>query len=75
MSKLTIRLPCAKHNRLKDLAHSKGANVNKLIEEWATIALIQQLALASNEVNESRGNRVCGLQPLDQLDAYFKKVA
>jgi predicted HicB family RNase H-like nuclease len=42
MSTLTIRLPDAKHARLKTLARSRGVSVNKLVEEWATVALAQQ---------------------------------
>ena len=34
MSTLTIRLPDAKHERLKTLACSRGVSVNKLVEEW-----------------------------------------
>jgi hypothetical protein len=75
MSTLTIRLPDAKHDRLKDLARSKGISVNKLFEEWTTIALVQQEALASYELSKSRGNRARGLELLDQLDAHFQKTA
>ena len=42
MSSLTIRLPDSKHERLKTLARSRGVSVNKLVEEWATVALTQQ---------------------------------
>jgi hypothetical protein len=72
MSTLAIRLPDAKHERLKDLACSKGVSVNKLFDEWATIALVQQEALASYELSRSPGNRARGLALLDQLDAHFR---
>jgi predicted transcriptional regulator len=75
MSTLTIRLPDAKHERLKDLARSKRVSVNKLFEEWATIALVQQEALVSYELSKSRGDRARGLQLLDQLDTHFKSAA
>ncbi len=74
MATLTIRLPDAKHDRLKALARSKRVSVNKLFEEWATIALVQQEALASYELSKSRGDRVRGLQLLDQLDAHFQNA-
>jgi hypothetical protein len=74
MSTLTIRLPDAKHERLKDLARSKRVSVNKLFEEWATIALVQQEALASYELSKSRGDRALGLELLDQLDAHFQNA-
>jgi hypothetical protein len=41
MSTLTIRLPATKHQRLKDFARARGVSLNKLIEEWATVALAQ----------------------------------
>ncbi len=75
MSTLTIRLPDAKHERLKVLARSKRVSVNKLFEEWATIALVQQEALTSYELSKSRGNRARGLELLDKLDAQFQTAA
>jgi predicted transcriptional regulator len=74
MSTLTIRLSKAKHERLKDLARSMRVSVNQLFEEWATIALVQQEALASYELSKSRGDRVRGLELLDQLDAHFQNA-
>src|ERR1700682_2052242 len=41
MSTLTIRLPATKHQRLKDFARARGVSMNKLVEEWATVALAQ----------------------------------
>jgi predicted transcriptional regulator len=41
MSVLTIRVPDAKHQRLKHLAKARGISVNKLIEELSTVALAQ----------------------------------
>ncbi len=38
VERLTIRLPDEKHNRLKELAQTKGISVNKLIKELFTIA-------------------------------------
>ena len=42
MSVLTVRLPDAKHARLKEMARARGLSTNKLIEELTTIALTQQ---------------------------------
>ncbi len=39
MSTITLRLPDAKHERLKNLARSQRISLNKLFEEWATVAL------------------------------------
>ena len=36
MSTLTIRMPDDTHDRLRDLARTRGVSINKLIEEVAT---------------------------------------
>ena len=41
MSTLTIRIPEAKHERLRRLAESRGVSLNKLVDELATVALAQ----------------------------------
>jgi predicted HicB family RNase H-like nuclease len=38
VSTLTIRLPATKHQWLKDFARARGVSLNKLVEEWATVA-------------------------------------
>jgi hypothetical protein len=71
MPKISIRLPDAKHSRLKTLARSQNVSLNKLFDEWATVALAQQDAQASFAMRQSRGDRQSGLALLDQLDAHF----
>jgi hypothetical protein len=61
-------LPDSKHSRLKDLAKSRNISVNKLIDEWATVALAQHDALAHLTKMQSRGDRSRGLAMLDELD-------
>lgn len=39
MSTLTIRLPDDTAQRLKDLAHTRGLSINKLMEELSTQAI------------------------------------
>jgi hypothetical protein len=68
MSTLTIRLPDAKHQRLKGLARSRGVSVNKLVEEWATVALAQQDAENRYRLRARRGRPERGLALLDKLD-------
>ncbi len=72
MSTITIRMPDAKHERLKLLARQQQVSLNKLFEEWATVALVQQDAQASYVMAQARGDRRRGLELLDQLDAHFK---
>ena len=69
MSVLTIRLPDAKHSRLKELARSRGVSANKLMEELATVALAQQDTQTRFALRASRGDVARGLAALDKLDA------
>jgi predicted transcriptional regulator len=71
MSTVTIRLPDAKHERLKFLARGQNISLNKLFEEWATVALAQQDAQASYAMRQARADRQRGLEVLDKLDAHF----
>ena len=41
MATMTIRLPDAKHAPLKQLAERQGVSLNRLIEEWSSMALAQ----------------------------------
>ena len=41
MSALTLRLPDQKHQRLKELARSKGMSVNHLLDEVTTLILAE----------------------------------
>ena len=68
MSTLTIRLPDSKHERLKTLARSRGVSVNKLVEEWATVALTQQDSENRYRLRAQRGRPERGLALLDELD-------
>lgn len=41
MGALSFRLPDAKHQRLKELAKSKGVSINHLLEEATTLMLAE----------------------------------
>ena len=41
MATMTIRLPDAKHQRLRRLAERHGISLNKLVDDWASIALAE----------------------------------
>ena len=71
MSTLTIRLPDDKHQRLKQLAESKGISVNKLIEELSTIALTEFDTYNRFKLRAARGDRQEGLKLLDELDNFY----
>jgi hypothetical protein len=68
MSTLTIRLPDSKHQRLKAFARTRGVSLNKLVEEWATVALVQLDAENRYRLRAARGRPEAGLALLDKLD-------
>jgi hypothetical protein len=76
MSVLTIRIPQGKHERLKNLAKSRGVSVNKLMEELSAVALAQHDAEVRFRAMARRGSAKEGLALLDKLDrASFKRRA
>jgi len=68
MSVLRVRLPEAKHARIKEVAKARGLSANKYVEELATIALAQQDAETRFALRASRGSVSGGLAALDKLD-------
>ena len=68
MATMTIRLPEAKHQRLRLLAERDGVSLNKLVDEWASVALAQFDAETRFSARASRGNPRRGLALLDKLD-------
>jgi hypothetical protein len=71
MSTLTIRIPETKHNRLRRLAASRGVSLNKLIDEFATVALAQHDAETRFQAAAAKGSAKRGLKLLDKLDRHF----
>ena len=67
MSTVTLRIPDAKHARLKQLAESRQVSVNKLFEEWATVALAAHDAEVRFRQLASRGDVASALAILDRL--------
>ncbi len=68
MATMTIRLPDAKHERLRRVAERNGVSLNKLVEEWASIALAQFDAETRFLARGARGNAARGLALLDKVD-------
>lgn len=73
MSTLTIRLPDDKHERLRSLARRRGISVNKLVDEWATIALAEFDAETRFRNLAAKGSAKEGLKILDKLDKHFQE--
>ncbi|MGA2174064.1 MAG: toxin-antitoxin system HicB family antitoxin [Verrucomicrobiota bacterium] len=71
MATMTIRIPEAKHKRLRLLAQRQGISLNKLVEEWASVALAQ-FDVETRFLNRAaRGSVTRGLALLDKLDRSF----
>jgi hypothetical protein len=68
MSTLTLRISDTKYERLKNYAKSKEISLNKLFDEFATIALTQFDAKTRFDINASKGDKKRGLELLDKLD-------
>lgn len=71
MATMTIRLPDAKHERLRRLAERQGISLNKLVEEWASVALAQFDAETRFSARADRGNPQRGLSLLEKLENSF----
>jgi len=71
MSILTIRIPDAKHARLRNLAKAKGISINRLIDELATVALTEHDSETRFRTMAARGSKQTGLALLDKLDRAF----
>lgn len=73
MSTLTIRLPDDKHARLRQLAKHRDISVNKLVEELATISIVEFDAESRFRALAARGSAKKGLEILDKLDGSFAR--
>ena len=75
MATMTIRIPDGKHERLRRLAESHGISLNKLVDEWASMALAQFDAETRFHARAARGNAQRGIAVLDKLDRALKPRA
>ncbi len=74
MSVLTLRIPSEKHERLRRLAESRGMSMNRLVDEWATVALAQFDAETRFRALAARGSAARGLELLDRADAAERRT-
>lgn len=72
MATMTIRLPDDKHDRLKQLAASRGMSLNKLFEEFSTQAIAESDVYTRFLIRAANGSAKRGLDTLAKLDKYFK---
>jgi len=68
MSTLTLRIPDTKYERLKNYAKAREVSLNKLFDEFATIALTQFDAKVRFDMMAAKGDKKRGLELLDKLD-------
>jgi hypothetical protein len=61
--------PNTKYERLKKYAKSKNISLNKLFDEFATVALAQYDAKTRFDLQASKGDKQRGLDLLDKLDS------
>jgi hypothetical protein len=73
MSVVTLRIPAAKHERLRQLASSRHTSINRLLDELATIALTQHDLIVQFEAAAAAGKSARGLELLDKLDRHYIK--
>jgi plasmid stability protein len=73
MATMTIRIPDGKHERLRLLAESHGVSLNKLVDEWASMALAQFDAETRFQARAARGNANRGLALLAKVDRSFER--
>jgi predicted DNA-binding protein len=68
MGALSFRLPDTKHQRLKELAKSKGVSINNLLEEATTLMLAEFDLKTQFDIraNRGQGNENRGLELLEK---------
>ncbi len=72
MSTITLRMPDSKHERLKQYAKEQGVSLNKLFDEFATVALAQFDAKTRFTMMAAKGDAKRGMELLDKLDKNIK---
>ncbi len=72
MSTITLRIPDSKHERLKQYAKEQGISINKLFDEFATVALAQFDIKTRFELKAAKGDVAKGLHLLDKLDDHMQ---
>ena len=55
MTALSVRLPDDKHQRLRALAESRGTTLNRLIDDMATVMLVEFDAETRFKLRAARG--------------------
>jgi len=72
MGTVTVRLPDDTHRRVKELAASRKTSVNKLYEEFTTMALSAFDAENRFNAMTGKGNKKRGLELLKKIQTQLK---
>jgi len=68
MSTITLRMPDSKHDRLKQYAKDQGISLNRLFDEFATVALAQFDAKTRFTLKAAKGDVERAEELLNKLD-------
>lgn len=71
MGTITVRLPDDTHQRVKELANSRNVSLNKLFEEFTTIALTEFDAENRFKALAIKGNKNHGKKLLRKLQEHY----
>jgi len=71
MGTVTVRLPDDTHRRVKELAASRKTSVNKLYEEFTTMALSAFDAENRFNAMTGKGNKKRGLELLKKIQTHY----
>jgi len=71
MGTITVRLPDDTHQRVKELANSRNVSLNKLFEEFTTIALTEFDAETRFKALAIKGSKSRGKELLRKLQEHY----
>ena len=72
MKTVEINISDSKHKRLNQYAKEQGVSLNKLFDEFATVALAQFDAKTKFTMMAAKGDAKRGMELLDKLDENLK---
>ena len=72
MVTIKINIPDSKYEKLKQYAEEQGVSLNKLFDEFATVALAQFDAKTRFTMMVAKGDTKRGMELLEKLDENLK---
>ena len=68
MVHMKVQISAEKHARVRQLAETRGVSVNKLVNEWVSMAVAEFDAKTRFAMHAARGNVQRGVALLDNVD-------